>query len=109
MDKHKYMLSTNRGVAHSRIWLEGQRLKAAEFRYGRRFKVEWTPATVTLTLVSDGEAPQGRAKGYGRVSGSVDRPVIDIVGAQVVETFSKAGDNVSVTFALGVITIRRAS
>jgi hypothetical protein len=70
MDKHKYMLSTNRGVAHSRIWLEGQRLKAAEFRYGRRFKVDVDARHRHAHALSDGEAPQGRAKGYGKVSGN---------------------------------------
>lgn len=108
MEKFKHMLSVNRGTPKARIWLEGSRLTAAGFTPGRRFTLTWTPATLTLQLVADKDAPEGRAKGFGRVAGKGEKPIVDIVGGPVLETFGKHCDHVMVTFEPGVITIRRA-
>ena len=111
MDKHKHKLSTHRGAPHARIWMEGARLVEAGFRHGLRFEVSWTPATLTLRLLTmDEQRDLGdrRAKGFGKVAGTPERPIIDIAGGPVYEAFGKHADYVSVTYEHGYITVRRA-
>lgn len=105
MDKHKHKLSTHRGTQHARLWFEGARLIEAGFTHGARFSVTWTPATVTLALVPHFE---GRKAGFGKVAGTPERPIVDIAGDVVRETFGKHADHVSVTYESGRITVRRA-
>jgi hypothetical protein len=105
MDKFKHKLSTHHGVENARIWLEGARLVEAGFTVGARFSVEWTAATLTLTRVKPFE---GRKAGFGTVSGKGDKPIIDIVGPRVLDTFGKHSDHASVTYTAGVIVVRRA-
>jgi hypothetical protein len=106
MDKFRHKLSTHHGQENARIWMEGARLVEAGFTVGARFSVAWTPATLTLALVAPFE---GRRQGFGKVSGKGDKPIVDIVGAPVLEAFGKHADHVSVTYEAGRITIRRAS
>jgi hypothetical protein len=52
---------------------------------------------------------KGRRAGFGTVSGKSDKPIIDVAGPMVIETFGKYSDHVSVTYTLGQITVRRAA
>lgn len=106
MDKFKHTLSSNHGVAHSRIWMEKDRLTNAGFTHGTTFRKTWTPATLVLEVATmkDGD----KKSDFGTVAGTKDRPIIDIVGAKVVATF-KGCTEVNVTYEAGRITVRKAS
>ena len=99
-------LGTARRVERSRIWLEGKRLTAAGFAVGRYFIAEWEGKTLalTLTLLDEdtiiADAPR-------KVSGKGDKPIIDITGAQVRETFGHRS-HVRASFGEGVIAITPA-
>jgi hypothetical protein len=97
-------LGTARRVERSRIWIEGKRLTAAGFAVGRYFIAEWQDKVLTLTLL---DADTIIADAPRKVSGKGDKPIIDITGAQVRETFGH-GTHVLASFAAGVITITEA-
>ena len=94
-------LGTARRVERSRIWIEGKRLTAAGFAVGRYFIAEWQGEALTLTLLDEdtiiADAPR-------KVSGKGDKPIIDITGAQVRETFGHRS-HVRASFGEGVIRI----
>jgi hypothetical protein len=102
----KSKLSTTRAGDRTRIWIEGTRLASHGFTCGLRFARKWTPATLTLTLISQKEFDASPLAERGTVSGKGEKPIIDITGAKVAETFG-IGTHVAVTYARGVITIRR--
>ena len=97
-------LGTAKGVARSRIWIEGDRLVRQGFTVGRRFDVtiarhaETGATTLYLTLEDDGAR---------KVSGKGDKPIIDITGECVRGWFPESAA-VAVTYGLGVITIQGA-
>ena len=97
-------LGTARRVERSRIWIEGKRLTAAGFAVGRYFIAEWEGKVLTLTLLDEdtiiADAPR-------KVSGKGDKPIIDITGAQVRETFGHRS-HVRASFGEGVIAITPA-
>lgn len=87
-----YTVRANRGRA--RIWIEGSRLAGAGFAHGARYNVMATANILALTLADDGAR---------KVAGAAARPIIDICGRSVAPF--ETGDNVSITYAAGVITI----
>ena len=102
----KSKLSTTRAGERTRIWIEGTRLASHGFTCGLRFSRKWTPATLTLTLISQKQFDELPIAERGTVSGKGTKPIIDVTGAKVAETFG-VGTHVAVNYAHGVITIKR--
>ena len=94
-------LGTARRVERSRIWIEGKRLTAAGFAVGRYFIAEWEDKALTLTLL---DADTIIADAPRKVAGTGDKPIIDITGAQVRETFGH-NTHVLASFESGIIRI----
>jgi len=81
------IIGTNHGKGTSRIWLEGKRLVEAGFEVGTRYHryASW----------GRGEKPRGSIQlivdpnGKYKVSGKGDKPIIDISGGHVTDTFAE--------------------
>lgn len=88
-------ISTARRVERSRIWLEGQRLLDHGFTHKSGFALDWRTWGLKIHQTDDGDR---------HVAGTPHRPIIDITGKLVRETF---GENpyVSVSFREGEILI----
>lgn len=95
-------LGVARGHHRSRIWLQGARLTAAGFTPGTKFGVVWYADRAQLFVNPQPEGYEMRV-----VSGKGDLPIIDMVGARVLQTFGN-GTHVNVSFKAGQITITRA-
>lgn len=83
---------TNRG---GRVWLEGKALAKHGFHNKALYSVEYTDATITLTLNSTGD----RA-----VAGTPSRPIVDLHSKAIGSMFPD-GSKVLVTMFNSVITI----
>jgi len=92
----EYKIGSNRG--RPRIWLEGKRLTASGIGRGDRFITHNVDEGVTIQIT-----PDGRRK----VSGKGDRPIIDIVGADVKHWGFDIGDEVEITYTYKWVFIRR--
>jgi hypothetical protein len=94
----------------SRIWLEGQRLIDVGFNPGDKIMKRWTDDALTIKRITESEWEaldrQGVRITRGRVSGKGDKPIIDIVGAVVKETFGVRGERVEVRFKPGLLEIK---
>lgn len=104
----KTKLGTTRAGERTRIWIEGTRLVAHGFKVGTRFQRSWTPdhAGLVLTVCTEKQFEDlGRAD-RGTVSGKDEKPIIDVTGVKVSETFS--GSHVAVTYLPRTIIIRNA-
>jgi hypothetical protein len=88
----------------TRIWLEGARLKAAAFEKGRFVSREWGKRKLVLRVVTKAEADKLERRNKGKVSGSEERPIIDITGDLLAETF-KGASTVDVSYANRMIVI----
>ena len=98
-------IGTNKGVPRSRVWIEGRRLAEAGFTVGALYgRVSYQ---TSLTLLLKTAADQREGVQWFKVSGKGDKPIIDITGKLVTETFR--GEKVEVTFEPGVITIRETA
>lgn len=102
----KTKLGRVKGQERSRIWIEGNRLSAHGFEVGTRFVKRWFPDNMLLVLRA---VPHEATKMYkhtdlGLVSGKGDKPIIDIVGTKVRDTFT--GTHVIAEFDRNVITVR---
>lgn len=97
-------LGKTRAGPRSRIWIEGKRVAAAGFTPMMKYWAVWTPATLTLFTSPYNEHSYAEER---KVSGKGDKPIIDIVGVRVNDTFG-AGTHVRVSYGDGVITIRKA-
>jgi hypothetical protein len=95
-------LGKNKGTARSRIWLQGKRLIEAGFKPGSSYGVTWYSDKAQLFL-----NPQPEGYEMRKVSGKGEMPIIDIVGARVVDVFGCVCDRVDVTFHAGQINIVR--
>ena len=101
-------LGTAKGVARSRIWIEGQRLKDAGFvAKASYFFKDWQEDhhVLTLTKVGPNDVMTDMPS---KVSGKGDHPIIDITGKKVAEFFGAKFSHVEVTYGDGIITIRGA-
>lgn len=96
-------LGEAKGAARSRIWLQGPRLPLHGFKLGGLFHKDWKAGKLVLTAIGQRQAGQLPKGAVGKVSGSNERPLIDIVGKMVAETFS--GSHVKARFEQGTITI----
>lgn len=103
-------LGTTRAGPRTRIWLQGSRLLDHGFPPGSRFKKRWdiTAHRLVLTGISQDEFESGDIprREMGTVSGTLERPVIDITGEIVATTFED--DYVYVTFHKNRIVIEDA-
>lgn len=104
----KSKLGTTRAGERTRIWIEGSRLSSHGFKVGTRFQRSWTPdhPGLVLTVCTEKQFNELARADRGTVSGKEDKPIIDVTGVKVSETFS--GSHVSVTFAPRTIIIRNA-
>lgn len=101
-------LGTTRAGERTRIWIEGNRLLDAGFAAGATFTKTWHENSLELIKARKSQirAFDIPRSGWATVSGKGSKPIIDITGAKVVETFGKY-PNVEVTFYEdGVIEIR---
>lgn len=106
-DTLRTKLGTTRAGERTRIWVEGKRLAEHAFTVGKRFSRRWTPAMLTLELVSETEFNKLPIAERGTVVGKGDKPIIDVTGQKVAETFG-SNSHVAVSFERGKITIRRS-
>ena len=99
----EYTVRANRG--RPRIWLEGKRLAAAVFERGVRFDLTLGTKRYGGLLLYLNEDGSGKRK----VSGKGDRPIVDIVGAEIQRCGLQSGDDVVITYDCEVseILIRR--
>ena len=101
-------LGKTRAGERSRIWIEGKRLAAAGFVVGEKFRlvvVPGVPADAHLPAKAGEFQLWLDPKGERTVSGKGDKPIIDIVGAQVIETFGQHGTHVSAQYVAGLVCI----
>lgn len=111
----KTKLGAAKKVERSRIWIEGQRLIDAGFTVGKYFAKDWTVvrndndqiigASLEITLLKPNDV---LATAPCKVSGKDEKPIIDITGEKVRETFGVLGTHVECTFTKGKIVIRPA-
>lgn len=94
---------TSSGAA--RLWIEGQRLAAVGFKPGTLFERQWGKGKLTLKVVGRAEFDKLERDCRGTVSGRGDKPIIDITGARVGETF--AVERVNVTYSARVISFTK--
>ena len=109
-DTFKTKLGTTRAGERSRIWIEGARLVAAGFTCGARFRRTFQTlhaASLTLEIISEQQFETLPVSQRGTVSGKGAKPIIDITGTIVRDTFGK-GTHVAVTYTRNTITITTA-
>lgn len=104
-EKFVHKLSTARGNDRSRIWLERDRLTRAGFTPGIKFTKEWGKNSLVLRPFD--EMHVSPRDPIGTVAGDSTRPIIDITGKKVRDTFGHS-THIAVTYAPGKITIRGA-
>lgn len=100
------IIGTNHGKGTSRIWIEGKRLVEAGFEVGTRYD---------RSISSEGIELKANPNGKFKVSGKSDKPIIDISGKAVTDTFaehisacSKKTPVVEVNYSKGEILITTA-
>jgi len=74
------IIGTNHGKGTSRIWLEGKRLVEAGFEVGTRYDRSISNVGIELNA---------NPKGKFKVSGKGEKPIIDISGRAVTDTFAE--------------------
>ena len=87
----------------TRIWLEGDRLKAANFIWGAMAARQWSKNRLTLVRIDRDVFDKLPRSLKTQIAGTADRPIIDITGQNVRSTFPTG--NVTVTYSLDRITI----
>jgi hypothetical protein len=100
-------IGTNRGKR--RLWLEGRVLADAGFAPGDKYVRMPSPRTALLVLAL--VTPPTTAKQY-TVSGKGSKPIIDIIGGDIVNVFGADVATVTVTRTEGVpgmLLVRRES
>jgi hypothetical protein len=103
MQTFETKLGKTRAGDRTRIWIEGKRLTVAGFNPGTFFLRQWSAAGLTLTACTAAEFEKAERADRGTVSGKGDKPIIDVTGAKVAETFS--GTHVLATYEPGKITV----
>ena len=87
-----------------RVWIEGDRVKGAGFKYHRKYSTSYLDGSIILELDSDGKR---KVSGRKRAGDSEWCPIIDLCGAKVSASLGDA-ERVSVTYNAnaGRITIK---
>jgi hypothetical protein len=96
MKQSIHKLGTSRAGARTRLWLEGKRLAANGFFCTAQCQRVWSEGRLVLRVVDDEAFAALPRDQRTTVAGTDDRPIIDITGLKVSETFS--GDTVNVTW-----------
>lgn len=96
-------LGTTRAGERTRIWIEGARLVAHGFPVGSKIQKVWGDGKLVITAVTEKEFDGLEHAARGKVSGKGEKPIIDITGVKVSETFK--GTHVAVAYREGRITI----
>ena len=101
-------LGKTRAGESSRLWVEGPRLIALGMYPGLNFEKDVDPLKRTLYLypITEAQFAEWPPELRGTVSGKNGKPIIDIVGARVMDCFQCKF--VEVTYELGRITITAA-
>lgn len=102
-DSIETKLGTTRAGERTRIWLQGQRLPEHGFPMGAKFSKTWSRNKLVIERILNAEFEDLTRASRGTVSGDIARPVIDITGALVSQTFKS--DTVIATFSKGRIVI----
>jgi hypothetical protein len=91
---------TSRGIPLSRIWLEGAKLSDHGFTHGQKFHVEHSAGYMRLTAfrVESVDVP------VRKVSGTPQRPIIDLTGELIRSTFT--AERVTVEFSTNTIILK---
>tara|TARA_R110002020_G_scaffold377378_1_gene588452 strand:+ start:432 stop:734 length:303 start_codon:yes stop_codon:yes gene_type:complete len=84
------------GVTKPHFWIEGKRLESAGFVAGARYNTVTSHGSFALVLDTDGKK---------KVSGTVNRPIIDIVGRDLSKSLLRIGDDVLITYSQNSITV----
>ena len=106
MDTFTTKLGNTRAGERSRIWLEGLRVASAGFLPGTQFLKAWADGSLVLTVCTSKQFEAAGRDARGTVSGKGDKPIIDIVGQRVRDTFK--GSHVAVRYSWRTITIGEA-
>jgi hypothetical protein len=96
-------LGTTRAGERTRIWIEGARLVAHGFPVGSKIQKVWGDGKLVITSVTEKEFDELEHAARGKVSGKGEKPIIDITGVKVSETFK--GTHVAVVYREGRITV----
>jgi hypothetical protein len=99
-------LGTTRAGERTRIWIEGNRLIAHGFYCTAQLQRIWSEGKLVLRIIDDVAFAALPVAERGTVSGKDGKPIIDITGARVSQTFG-AATHVTVTYRAGRITITR--
>jgi hypothetical protein len=102
-DLHSAKLGTTRAGEQTRIWLEGNRLLSAGFKPGSLYLKSWGVGSLVLTICTQAQFDANPRDIRGKVSGKEGKPIIDIVGQRVRDTFD--GPRVDVAYGHRTITI----
>lgn len=102
-------LGKTRAGERSRVWLEGKRLTAAGFAKGMPFSIlrnnqsgEW------VIIPKDSQTPDNHSViKHGTIAGTDQRPIIDTVGAAVIDAFGSGNGTVMVQYGQLSISIRK--
>lgn len=94
-----HKLGTSRAGDGTRLWLEGKRLADHGFSRGTLIERVWGEGKLILMTTTPKHWDTLPRNERGRVAGTEGRPIVDITGAQVAETFP--GGVVSVTWSQG--------
>ena len=94
--KYTIRAKSRNGVTKPHFWIEGKRLESAGFVAGARYNTITSHGGFMLVLNSDGKK---------KVSGTVGRPIIDIVGRDLTKSLLRIGDDVLITYTENSITV----
>ena len=94
--KYTIRAKSRNGVTKPHFWIEGKRLESAGFVAGARYNTITSHGGFMLVLNSDGKK---------KVSGTVGRSIIDIVGRDLTKSLLRIGDDVLITYTENSITV----
>ncbi len=92
--KYKIRTKSRNGVTKPHFWIEGKRLESAGFVAGARYNT----VTNLDSAISGGFRLVLDPNGKKKVSGTVGRPIIDIVGRDLTKSLLSIGDDVLITY-----------
>ena len=97
-----HKLGNTRAGNGTRLWLEGKRLLDHGFTHRATCERIWSENKLVIRIVpQDTLLPRANKT---TIAGAIDRPIIDITGAQIARTFPSG--QVIVTWSLNSITVQ---
>jgi hypothetical protein len=101
-----HKLGKTRAGDGTRLWLEGKRLLDHGFTYRAQCQRKWSEGKLVVRVVDAEAFEQLPHNERTTVSGSEARPIVDIVGAKVRDTFPSG--LVAVTWSKGRVVVEAA-